>query len=148
MSVLDLVDALETAGDLPWYCEPKDKDPRSEFARQVGFLNALHKQAPAIDALAIPNARHASAWEHIQRWREGARGGALDLILSWDPVPGDRGVFFAEFKSGQTMPSRQQRDRLNWYHRHGFRCGVYRNGDTLLQHLRDAGAPFLDWSRA
>ena len=143
MSALDAFAALEKLDDEPWFIEPKDKDPTPELDRQVAFLSELGRDAPAIDALAIPNAGRSTDWERLQRWREGARGGALDLVLSWEPTSAnDRGIFFAEFKDGQKMPTRAQRDRLNMYFRRGFRCGVYRRPKTLIAHLRDAGAPF------
>jgi hypothetical protein len=134
----------EDETDLPWFIEAKDKDPRDELKRQTLFLSRLHNQAPAVDAIAIPNAGRGSDWERLRRWKEGARAGALDLLLTWAPTrPGDRGVFFAEMKDGQKMPTREQRDRLNLYYRQGHGCGVFRKPDTLLAHLRAAGAPFL-----
>ena len=97
-----------------------------------------------MDAIAIPNAGKSSEWERIRRWREGARAGALDLLLTWTPTkPGDRGVFFAEFKDGTKEPKPAQIERLNLLYRQGHRCGVYRNSMTLLLHLQEAGAPFL-----
>jgi hypothetical protein len=129
---------LEEFEDAPWFIEPKDRDPASEFDRQVAFLSKIHRLAPSIDVLAIPNAGKGSDWERIQRWREGARRGALDLVIAWN-----RSVFFAEFKDGQKMPTKDQRERLNRYYRQGHHCGVYRKPDTLIEHLRGLGAPFL-----
>lgn len=135
----------EDERDEPWFIEPKDNDPASEAKRQGLFLSRLRAQAPAVDALAFPNAGKSTEWERLQRYREGKRAGALDLNMTWKPTrPRDRGVFYAEFKNGKSMPTKEQRDRLNLYFRQGHRCGVYRNADTLLQHLREAGAPFLD----
>ena len=131
-------DHLEEASDEPWFCEPKDNDPTPEIDRQMLFLSRLKVLAPAVDALAIPNSGKRSDWERIQRWKEGARRGALDLVLTWKT-----GVFFAEFKDSDGMPTPAQRDRLNLYYRQGHHCGVYRNPDTLLEHLRSAGAPFI-----
>lgn len=128
----------EQQADEAWFIEPKDKSPASEIARQALFLSRLKVLAPAVDALAIPNAGKSTDWERLQRHREGARRGALDLILTWKG-----GVFFAEFKSGSGMPSKDQRERLNRYFRMRHGCGVYRNPDTLLAHLRAAGAPFV-----
>lgn len=136
-------DHLEETGDLGWFIEPKDKDPRPEIARQAVFLSRLAIIAPAVDAVAIPNSGRLTDWERLQRHREGARAGALDLLMSWKPTGTERGVFFAEFKSGTGMPDRNQRERLNRYFRDGHCCGVYRNPDTLLAHLREAGAPFI-----
>lgn len=133
-----LLNIPEDTDDLPWFIEPKDKDPASEIQRQALFLSRLKALAPAVDALAIPNAGKSTDWERIQRWREGARRGALDLVITWN-----RGVFFAEFKDGKSMPTKDQRERLNRYYRMGHHCGVYRNPDTLLEHLRSLGAPFI-----
>jgi hypothetical protein len=131
--------------DEPWFIERKDRDPTPEFNRQMRFLSRLHALAPAVDAIAIPNAAKGSDWERIRRYREGARAGALDLLITWRPTrPDDRGVYFPEFKNGQKMPDRDQRDRLNLHFRQGHGCGVYRRAETLLEHLRAAGAPFLD----
>jgi hypothetical protein len=128
----------------PWFIEPKDKDPTPEFNRQVRFLGMLKNLAPAVSATAIPNAAKISDWQRIRRWREGAVAGALDLDLTWKPTrPGDRGVFFAEFKDKDGMPTVEQRRRLNALYRQGHGCGVYRRAETLLEHLRAAGAPFL-----
>jgi len=131
-------DHLEDEADEAWFCEARDSDPTPELKRQMLFLSRLKALAPAVDALAIPNAGKSTDWERIQRWREGARRGALDLIITWAT-----GVFFAEFKDGKNMPTRDQRERLNRYFRMGHHCGVYRNADTLLDHLRAAGAPFI-----
>jgi hypothetical protein len=129
---------LEDAADEPWFIEPKDKDPASEIKRQSLFLSRLKILAPAVDALAIPNAGKSTDWQRIQRWREDARRGALDLVITWETD-----VFFAEFKDGDGMPTKDQRERLNRYYRMGHKCGVYRNPDTLLEHLRGLGAPFI-----
>lgn len=128
--------------DEPWFVEPKDKDARGEFARQQAFVSWIAKNAPAVDVVAIPNAGRASDWERVRRWQEGARGGALDLVVVWAPTrAGDRGIFFPEFKDGQKGPTRQQRDRLNRYFRMGHGCGVFRTAEVLVDHLRAAGCP-------
>lgn len=126
------------------FIEPKDASPLPEISRQRAFLSVMATIAPAVDCLAIPNASKATDWERIQRWKEGARGGALDLIISWAPSSNSRGIFYAEFKNGRKMPTPAQRARLNMYHRQGHHCGVYRTADPLVAHLRDAGAPFID----
>jgi hypothetical protein len=129
---------LEESGDLPWFIEPKDKDPASEFDRQRAFLSKIHRLAPSIDVLAIPNAGRGTDWQRVRRYNEGARRGALDLIITWN-----RSVMFAEFKDGQKMPTRDQRERLDRYDRQGHHCGVFRKPETLIERLRELGAPFL-----
>jgi hypothetical protein len=144
----DFLAIPEALDDEPWFIEAKDADPRDEFARQVAFLSMMATIAPAVDCLAIPNAGKGSDWERLRRWREGARAGALDLQMTWKPSATTRGIFFAEFKDGEKPPTKGQRDRLNLYYRQGHSCGVYRRPETLIAHLRDAGAPFIDrWGR-
>jgi hypothetical protein len=139
-----LLDIPEDTADEPWFIEAKDRNPASELQRQTSFLALLARLAPAVDALAIPNAGKSTDWERVQRWKEGARRGALDLVITWQPEwAGDRGVFFAEWKNGTAMPSPAQRDRLNRYYRQGHLCGVFRKPETLIEHLRVAGAPFI-----
>lgn len=130
--------------DAGWFLEPKDKLPATELQRQMSFLALLKRLAPSVDALAIPNAGKSTEWERIQRYKEGARRGALDLTLTWEPTrPNDRGVFFAEMKNGTSMPTIDQRERLNRYFKQGHGCGVFRRPETLVEHLRAAGAPFI-----
>jgi hypothetical protein len=137
---------LEQVRDEPWFCEPKDRDPAPEIDRQGLFLSRLLHMAPSCHVIAVPNAGRRSNWEALQRHREGMRGGALDLVITWKrnwDLPGDNGVYFAEFKNGTKMPSQAQRDELNLLYRQGHHCGVYRKPDTLLAHLKAAGAPFI-----
>jgi hypothetical protein len=136
------LEGVEVA-DEPWFIEPRDDMPESEYARQRAFLSRIAREAPAVDVVAIPNAGKSTDWERVRRWNEGARRGALDLVITWN-----RGVLFAEFKDGRKMPSPCQRDRLNRYYRMGHRTGVYRTAECLIGHLREAGAPFLDGSSA
>lgn len=130
--------------DEPWFMEAKDNDPASEFQRQRAFVTWMEKHAKGVDVIAVPNAGRGTDWERRRRWNEGARAGALDLVVAWRPTrAGDRGVFFPEFKDGKGGPSKDQRDRLNLYSRMGHGCGVYRTAAVLIEHLRRAGAPFL-----
>lgn len=133
----------ETGENEPWFIEAKDSNPASELQRQMTFLSMLGQLGPSCDVLAIPNAGKASDWERIQRWKEGARAGALDLLITWSvDLPG-HGVFLAEMKNGKSMPTPAQVDRLNRYYRQGHGCGVYRTAECLLEHLRRAGAPIM-----
>lgn len=131
--------------DEPWFIELKDRSPASEIRRQKTFIDIMAQLAPGVDVVAIPNAGKSSDWERLQRWREGARRGALDLIITWEPTcQGDRGICFAEFKDGKKPPSREQRDRLNRYWRMGHACGVFRTAETLIGYLRDRGCPIRE----
>ncbi|WP_010339908.1 hypothetical protein [Sphingobium yanoikuyae] len=145
MSAADIFTRLgEDDADEPWFIEPKDRDPEPELKRQMAFLSMLARLGPACDAVAIPNAGKATDWERVQRWKEGARAGALDLLITWSvDLPG-HGVFLAEFKDGKKMPTPAQRDRLNRYYRQGHGCGVFRKPETLIAHLRAAGAPIAE----
>lgn len=138
MTALPDFDDLEDK-EAAFFIEPRDKDPASEFTRQRAFLAYMARHAPAVDVLAIPNAGRGTDWERVRRWNEGARAGALDLVITWNC-----GVFFAEMKNGQAMPTKAQRDRLSMYVRMGHRTGVYRTAAQLVEHLSEAGAPFLD----
>ena len=139
MTACDFLGISEDTANEPWFIEPKDKDSKSEIQRQALFLSRLRTLAPAVDALAIPNAGKSTEWERLARFREGARRGALDLVITWKA-----GVIFAEFKNGTSMPSKDQEERLNRYYRMGHHCGVYRNPETLIGHLRALGAPFIE----
>jgi hypothetical protein len=128
--------------DEPWFIEPKDKLVGSEIQRQSTFLKMMATLAPNVDIVAIPNAGKATEWERLQRWKEGARRGALDLVVTWEPTcQGDRGIAFPEFKDGKKMPDKDQRARLNRYYRMGHACGVFRTADVLIEYLRDRGCP-------
>lgn len=137
-------DALEEAVETLYHIDERDRDPRSEFDRQRALLSALHRQAPAIDVIAIPNAGRGTDWERVRRFNEGARAGALDLLLVWDPtLPNHRGVAFIEMKSGTGMPDKNQHDRLNRYCRMGHNAAVFRQEGSAIAWLRSIGAPFL-----
>lgn len=138
-------DNLEaTDADEPWHRDPTDNDLRPEFKRQSAFLAKVRKLCPAVDVVAIPNAGKSTHYERIQRWREGARAGALDLQCTWGPPAT---IAFLEFKNGKDDPDKNQRERLNRYFRMGHHCGVFRNEHSAIDFLRRCGAPFLDWAR-
>lgn len=126
------------APDEPWFIEPKDKDPRDEFARQSAFVNYMRKHSSAI-VYAVPNGGKLSEWQRLRRYKEGAVAGVSDLEIKWSPGR----CFIAEFKDGQKMPDRDQRAHLNRLYRAKFACGVFRKASTLIAHLRAQGCPFL-----
>lgn len=141
-ALLAIPEADEESG---FYIEPKDRDKRSEFARQRAFLAYMGRNAPAVIVYAVPNAGRSSDWERLRRHAEGATRGALDLELKWRrATPEAQDCFVAEFKNGTAMPTPAQRDMLNRLHRAGHLCGVYRRPETLVAVLRAAGCPFLD----
>lgn len=141
MDGLAFLSALDDAPKqrLPWHCDPKDKDPRDETARQLDALKRARLICPAVDIVAIPNAGRRTRWEVAQRRREGMKAGALDWVVTWD-----RGVLFAEWKDGREMPDENQADRLDMYTRWGMHCGVFRQADSFFAFLRGLGAPFID----
>lgn len=130
-----LFDEPETGG---WFCEPVDDDPRSEFERQRAFVNYMRKNAPGVMVVAVPNGSKDSDWSKLRKWAEGAITGMTDLAIFW---PGS--TFLPEFKGGRTPVKPAQRDVMDRLHRMGFRTGVYRQPETLIAHLKEAGAPFL-----
>lgn len=52
-------------------------------------------------------------------------------------------MFIPEWKNGTKMPDDDQIETLNRLLDMGFRVGVYRTKETLLQHLDLAGAPVV-----
>lgn len=131
---------LAEQADEPWWIDPKDDDPRDELARQASFLRDARIICPAVDIFAVPNAAKRSQWAANKAAREGLRAGALDLVATWR----GRGVAFLEFKDARSMPTANQRDRLNMYTRMGHHCGVFRQEKSALDFLRRCGAPFID----
>lgn len=124
------------APDEPWFSEPRDKLPESEFKRQRAVVSHIRKHAPGCFVVAVPNGSKDSDWTALRKHGEGVVAGMTDLIILWN-----HGALFAEMKGGQTPVDKRQRAVLNRLHRLGFRCGVYRTKETLLAHLREAGAP-------
>jgi hypothetical protein len=121
-----------------FFIEPKDRDPASEYDRQRRFVNHMRRHCYNCFVAAIPNGMKGSDWERLRKASEGMVAGFPDLGVFWN-----HGVFLPEFKDGTRMPSRSQIETLNRLHRMGFRVGVYRTAETLLQHLADAGAPVV-----
>jgi hypothetical protein len=121
-----------------FFIEPKDRDPASEFDRQRRFVNHMRRHCKGCLVAAVPNGSKDSDWSRQRKIAEGMLPGFPDLIVTWN-----HGVFFPEFKNGDELPAQKQIDVLNRLHRMGFRVGVYRTAETLLQHLADAGAPVV-----
>lgn len=131
---------IEDDGDLGWWIDPKDADPRDELTRQSAFIRDAKIICPAVNIFAVPNAGKRSQWAARKAKREGLTAGVLDLVCTW-PMGG---VAFLEWKDGTKMPDENQRDRLNLYTRQGHLCGVFRQETSALEFLRRHGAPFID----
>ncbi len=123
----------------PWHRDEKDKDPRSELARQIAVMRDARIICPAVDFFAVPNAGKRSRWAATKAKKEGMKAGVLDLVCTW---PGG-GVAFIEMKDGKEMPTPQQVDRLNMLYRQNHNCGVFRQEKSALEFLRRCGAPCL-----
>lgn len=136
-------DLQEDDGDLGWWIDPKDVDPRSEELRQVAVLRMGRILCPAVSFVAIPNGIKRTQWEMNKALREGMKAGALDLVATWAPTNLTPGVAFIEMKDGTKMPDQNQRDRLNLYTIQGHLCGVFRQEKSVMDFLRRHGAPFL-----
>lgn len=130
---------LEDTGDLGWWIDPKDADPRPEEKRQLGFLRAAKMLCPGVDIFAVPNAGKRTQWAAMKAKREGMKAGALDLVCTWPRG----GVAFLEWKDGTSMPDANQRERLNLYMRQNHHCGVFRQEESALRFLQRCGAPFI-----
>lgn len=121
------------------YDPPSVADPdKTEVKIQAAMLARLKNVAPGIYAFAVPNGGKRSDWEHLQRWREGARKGASDLVLVWPKV-----TAFVEVKNAKGSLSPDQIAFLNRMQRMGHPAGCFRSADTLEEWLRDKGAPFI-----
>lgn len=120
------------------YVEPKDKDPRSEDARQAEFVAFMRKHCRACRVYAVPNGTHiASMAGRAKRQREGLLSGEPDIGVSWAGHPTAR----IEFKNGRKDPEPNQVEALNWYHRRGHPVAVCRTMEGALRWLASVGAP-------
>jgi len=121
------------------YDPPSVADPdKSEAKIQAAMHARLKNVAPGIYVFAVPNGGRRSDWEHLQRWREGARKGASDLVLVWPKV-----TAFVEVKNAKGALSPDQISFLNRMHNMGHPAGCFRSADTLENWLRSLGAPFI-----
>ncbi|MFZ5794296.1 MAG: hypothetical protein ACOY4B_07500 [Pseudomonadota bacterium] len=122
-----------------FFIEPTDKDPADEFARQSAFVRHMRRHCPSCLVAAVPNGSKDSRWTKLRKYAEGAHRGFPDQTIWWRP----REVFIPEWKNGTKMPDDDQIETLNRLLDMGFRVGVYRTKETLLQHLDLAGAPVV-----
>lgn len=119
------------------YVEPKDRDNRSEDARQAEFVALMRMTARACRVIAIPNGAKRSRWEAAKAKREGMLAGEPDTAVTWASAPTAR----IEFKNGRAMPDPNQVEALNWYHSHGHPVAVCRTAQGARRWLASIGAP-------
>lgn len=124
---------------------PSIADVGDEFTIQIAFIARMKLIAPTVRIVATPNGQRRTAWEGIRAKREGLRSGEPDLRAYWSngldarAVPG---FALLEFKAKTGVLKPDQITALNWYHRHGFPCGVFRSVDSAVGFLRGLQAPF------
>ena len=120
-----------------YYIEPKDDNPELELARQSLFIKAMSfTDDSLVDVFAVPNGSKRTRWQQTQAKKEGLKGGASDLVITWG-----RGILFVEFKNGQATPRKDQHDWLNQKVKWGFNAGVFRTAKGLIKFLKQNGAP-------
>ena len=119
-------------------------DPRSaaidgdEQSIQVRLRSRMKMLAPSVKLVATPNGMKTTAWSALKAKSEGMSKGFPDLTVLWIG-----GVAFLEMKDRNGSLKPEQVDWLNWLHRAGFPCGMFRSPDTAITFLRKAGAPFV-----
>lgn len=133
MTFADYLPADEQLAEPPLFpVDERDRDPKSEHARQCEVVKACRSRG--LTVFAIPNAR---AWG-MKAWNkavaEGVRWGAPDLVIC-----GRGQTCFAEMKNGRAMPEQHQVECLNALHRMGFAVGVFRRADSVLAFLGERG---------
>ena len=118
---------------------PAVADPGDELAIQVRLRARCKMLAPAMRLVAPPNGAKRTAYAAMKAKAEGMAKGFPDLSA----IGPDQFIAFLEIKARGGSVSPEQIDTLNFLHRCGFPCGVFRSVDTAVAFLIDAGAPFL-----
>lgn len=123
------------------WVEARDKDPRSEDARQAEYVATTRKLCRGIKVFAVPNGTNiASMYGRAKVKREGLHKGWPDTGACWvSNIAG--GIAWIEFKSGTGMPDPDQIETLNWLHRRGHPVAVCRTAQGALAWLKSIGAP-------
>jgi hypothetical protein len=120
------------------WVEPRDKEDRSEDARQIEVVNQL-KRCPRLAFHAVPNGGRQTDWARLRGERMGVVAGQPDIGIDW---PGDCAVI--EMKDGQDLPRQNQIERLNRLHRMGKKVAVCRTAAGVFGRLRAWGAPVAE----
>lgn len=115
----------------PFHVDPRDtSSDKDELAIQVGFRSKMRILAPRVMLFGIPNAGRRSAWETMQRGREGLVPGFPDMGAIFDGR-----VVFLEFKTGTGALSNQQIDTLNRLVSLNIPVGVFRSAESAVAWL-------------
>lgn len=124
----------------PFHVDPRSvADSGDEEGIQVRFIARVRMYATApIRVVATPNAGKRTAWSAMKAKREGLVPGWPDISVIWE-----RGRADIEFKARDGSLKPEQVDALNWLHRNGHPCGVFRSVDTAMAFLRLLGAPLM-----
>ena len=121
-------------------------DSGSELEIQSRFRARMKMLAPRVRLVATPNGGKRTAWAAMKAKAEGMAKCFPDLTCWWSNGIGDNAipeVAIIEFKDRDGPLAPEQIDWLNFLHRSGFRCGVFRSADTALAFMRHSGAPFM-----
>lgn len=130
-----LDEALNEALDPAIHIDERDKDAwLSEVDRVAQFKAQCRMQLPQVRIVAVPNAAKRGFAAQRQVKREGLNAGFPDML-----VFSGRKIAFLEWKNGTSKPSQAQVDWLNWLHRNGFACGVFRRADSAMAWLKQGG---------
>jgi hypothetical protein len=121
------------------WVEARDKDPRSEDARQTEYI-AIARKCRGIKVFAVPNGAKRSQWVAAKVKREGLHAGWPDTGACWATTIAC-GIAWIEFKSGTGALEPDQIETLNWLHRRGHPVAVCRTAKGALEWLRNIGAP-------
>jgi hypothetical protein len=97
----------------------------------------MRRIARGCRVIAIPNGAKRSRWEAAKAKREGLVSGEPDVAVTF----ADNLTARIEFKNGREMPSPNQVEALNWYHRRGHPVAVCRTCEGAMSFLASIGAP-------
>lgn len=119
---------------------PAVADEGDEHAIQTRLKARLRITAPSLRLVAIPNAAKRSYATAMRNKSEGLSKGFPDLEALWPN--GGRAYLEMKQRKGSLKP--EQVDWLNWLHRNGHSCGVFRSVDSAIDFLRSLGAPIME----
>lgn len=127
--------------------KPDGRKDLSEHERQKRFVAFMRRANPHIEVYA--NMNHG-ARSQLKAMREGMVAGVLDLTIAWriedSTIPGAPTVAWCEFKGYSTagrpgVLSQPQIEFGNRMAAKGFHVGCFFSARTLVEWLRDKGAP-------